>query len=322
MATGTCLVTGAAGFIGSHLTDRLLALGYRVVGMDNLLLGKRSNLAVALQNPNFIFFEADVNDYAGCLKLLRELNERSAIEFVWHLAANSDIRAGTEVPEVDLRDTFMTTFHVLKLMKSLGIRKLAFASSSAIFGNFPGAIPEESGPLWPISNYGAMKLASEASITAALEAFLERVWIFRFPNVAGSRATHGSIYDFLKKLRVNPHEMEVLGDGRQDKPYLHVSELIDAMIFIFQNANEPFNCFNIGADGSCTTVQYIAESVVREAAPKAIIRYTGGDKGWVGDVPRFTYSIEKLRQLGWAPRLTSNQAVDRAVKEVVKEIGA
>ena len=319
MQTGTCVVTGAAGFVGSHLTDCLLSLGGRVIGIDNLKLGKPANLVRAVHNPNFSFLEIDVNDYTGCLRRLKQEVKGGEIAMVWHLAANSDIRAGSEDPEVDLRDTFMTTFNTLRLMKTLGIRRLAFASSSAIYGNYPGTLTEDTGPLFPISNYGAMKLASEAVISAALETFLERAWIFRFPNVVGSRATHGAIYDFVKKLRANARELEVLGDGCQNKPYLHVSELIDAMIFISQHAANSLNYFNIGTDGSSTTVKYIAEAVVREAAPRAKIRYTGGPKGWPGDVPMFNYSIEKLRRLGWVPRLTSNEAVDRAVKEIVKE---
>ncbi|MBI3417558.1 MAG: NAD-dependent epimerase/dehydratase family protein [Verrucomicrobia bacterium] len=316
----TCLVTGAAGFIGSHLVDHLLALGHRVVGIDNLLLGKRTNLAQALRRPDFIFLEQDVNDFDGCRQKLRELVTDKPIDTVWHLAANSDIRAGTADPEVDLRHTFLTTFNVLKLMQPFGCRKLAFASSSAIYGPHPGDLTEDAGPLQPISNYGAMKLASEGVISAALETFLERAWIFRFPNVVGSRATHGVIYDFLKKLQTNAGELEVLGDGRQEKPYLHVSELIEAMIFIVQNVKEKLNPFNIGADGSATTVRYIAEAVLRATLPHARIRYTGGAQGWPGDVPKFSYSIEKLRRLGWTPKLTSDQAVDRAIAELVKEV--
>jgi len=315
----TCLLTGAAGFIGSHLADRLLALGHRVIGLDNLLLGTRANLRHALASPHFTFLEADVNDYPANLQRVRVAAGAGGVHMVWHLAANSDIRAGTADPEVDLRHTFLSTFNVLQLMRALGSRRLAFASSSAIYGDHQQALTEDAGPLRPISNYGAMKLASEAVISAALETFLERAWIFRFPNVVGSRGTHGVICDLLQKLAANPAELEVLGDGRQEKPYLHVSELVDAMIFITTHSHEPLNAFNIGPEGTATTVQYIAGRVVAEAAPQAVIRYTGGAKGWPGDVPKFNYSIAKLRRLGWAPHLTSNQAVDRAVRELVTE---
>ena len=176
-------------------------------------------------------------------------------------------------------------------------------------------LKEDTGPLLPVSNYGAMKLASEGSITAALERFLERVWICRFPNVIGSRATHGVIFDLLKKLRANPAELEVLGDGTQEKPYLHVSELVDAMLFLFERGRERLNCYNIAPEIGATTVRFIAGAVVRAAAPGAKIRYTGGLRGWVGDVPRFLYSTEKLKSLGWSPKLSSNQAVELAIRE-------
>jgi UDP-glucose 4-epimerase len=314
-----CLVTGAAGFIGSHLIDALLVLGATAVGIDNLRLGRRENLKTAFTFSRFTFYEADVNDLTACRKIIVKENRSASFDVVWHLAANSDIRAGVADPAVDLRDTFLTTHHLLKLMRELGLGQLAFASTSAIYGVHPGLLREDTGPLFPISNYGAMKLASEAIISAALESFLQRAWIFRFPNVVGSRSTHGAVYDFVQKLKQNPTELEVLGDGSQQKPYFHVSDLIEAMLFITEHAKEKLNYFNIGTADSVTTVRYIAEAVVKRMAPEARIRYTGGAKGWVGDVPRFDYSIEKLKALGWEPQLTSNQAVDRAVEEVVAE---
>lgn len=311
----TCFVTGAAGFIGSHLVDRLLAMGHRVVGIDNLVLGKKSNLSKALHSSQFIFKEADLNDYEACLEFLKTHAASGAVDTVWHMAANSDIQAGGLNPDVDLQRTFLTTYNTLKIMQELGVPQMAFASTSAIYGEHEGTLREDSGPLFPISSYGAMKLASEGIISAALERFLKRAWIFRFPNVVGPRATHGAIYDFLRKLQRDPNELEVLGDGTQEKPYLHVSELIDAMIVLFQKTKQQLNYFNIAPDASATTVRYIAEAVVRAAAPEARIRYTGGSKGWIGDVTKFSYSIEKLKAAGWSPRMTSNQAVDLAIKE-------
>ena len=309
------LVTGAAGFIGSHLVDRLLALGHGVVGVDNLTLGRRANLADALRNKQFTFCEMDVNNVEACLAFLREDASRGPIKTVWHLAANSDIQAGGRDPDLDLRLTFLTTHHVLKMMQALNIPQIVFASSSAIYGDHDGVLEGGFGPLLPVSNYGAMKLASEGSITAALERFLQRVWICRFPNVIGSRATHGVIFDFLKKLRANPAELEVLGDGAQEKPYLHVSELVDAMLFLFERGGEKVNYYNIAPETGATTVRFIAEAVVKAAAPKAAIRYTGGSRGWVGDVPKFRYSTEKLKALGWSPKLSSNEAVEQAIRE-------
>ncbi len=310
-----CLVTGAAGFIGSHLVDKLLAMGWQVLGVDNLVLGKRANLVSVIQSPAFGFEQLDVNDLDAFRQFLKAQSAIAPVETVWHLAANSDIQAGGENPDIDLQRTFLTTYNTLKLMREFGIPEIAFASTSAIYGELPGALTENSGPLHPISNYGAMKLASEGVITAGLERFLKRAWIFRFPNVVGSRATHGAIYDFLKKLKKNPGELEVLGDGSQEKPYLHVGELVDAMVFLYQKTKDRLNVFNIAPESTATTVRYMAEATVRAAAPGAKIRYTGGSKGWVGDVSKFQYSIEKLKAAGWKPRLTSNQAVELAIKE-------
>lgn len=317
-----CLVTGAAGFIGSHLVDRLLDRGATVVGIDNMKLGRRANLAAALQDARFTFHQADVNDLPAIVKIVADEGGAAPFDMAWHLAANSDIRAGGADTNVDLRDTFLTTHHLLQVMRSQGISRLAFASTSAIYGVHPGLLVEDLGPLFPISNYGAMKLASEAAISAALEAHLKQVWIFRFPNVVGSRATHGAIFDFAQKLRKNPAELEVLGDGSQEKPYFHVADLVDAMLFIVDRAEAPLNFYNIGTAGSITTVKYLAEAVVQRMSPGAKIRYTGGSKGWVGDVPKFNYSVEKLKALGWSPKLTSNEAVDRAVAEIVAEVQA
>ena len=315
------LVTGAAGFIGSHLVDALLARGCAVVGIDNLKLGRRTNLAAATANPNFKFFEADLNDLASCRRIIAEETRVAPFDVAWHLAANSDIRAGVSDPDVDLRDTFLTTYNTLKLLREFQIPRLAFASTSAIYGVQPGLLVEDMGPLFPISNYGAMKLASEAAISAALESSLQQGWIFRFPNVIGSRATHGAIYDFVHKLRQTPGELEVLGDGSQEKPYLHVSELLEAMLFIHDHAGEKLNFFNIAPGDGATTVRHIAETVVRHAAPGAAIRYTGGSRGWVGDVPKFRYCTDKLKALGWSPKLSSDAAVERAVQEVMAETG-
>jgi len=320
MPNQTHLVTGAAGFIGSHLVDRLLSLGHRVVGLDNLLLGRRENLSGALKNPGFEFEVLDVNDTARCLEYLRTKASPDGYQMAWHMAANSDIQAGVRNPEVDLNSTFLTTYNTVRIMQTLDVGRIAFASTSAIYGALEGVLREESGPLFPISSYGAMKLASEGVISAALERFGKQAWIYRFPNVIGARSTHGVIYDFLRKLKRDPAELEVLGDGTQQKPYLHVTELIDAMIFVWQKAQDRLNVFNVAPPDTSTTVRHIAEAVVRAAAPNARIRYGAGSRGWVGDVPKFAYSIARVQKLGWTPKLSSDEAVAVAIRENLTEL--
>ena len=311
----SALVTGAAGFIGSHLVDALLERGQQVIGIDNLSRGRLDNLNDALRNSRFHFCQIDMAD----LGPLRAVLGEHRFDAVWHLVANSDIAAGVADPRVDFKDTFLSTFNLLLAMRETGVKRLAFASSSAIYGCHDLALEENIGPLFPISNYGAMKLASEALISAAVESFLERAWIFRFPNVIGPRATHGIIFDLLTKLASNPPFLEVLGDGTQQKPYLHVSELLEAMLLIVARAEDRLNWFNIGPPDAGATVHEIAQAVLGEVAPAKPMRFTGGSGGWLGDVPKFRYSIEKVRRLGWAPRLTSTQAVARAVREIQRE---
>lgn len=312
----TILVTGAAGFIGSHAVDRLLMDGHRVIGIDNLTQGTLLNLTEAEKNPQFSFIQHDIQGLVALEETLKEFL-RDGIDMVWHLAANSDIQGGVENPNVDLKDTYLTTFHILALMKKYRITEIVFASTSAIYGERIDVLSEDSGPFFPISNYGAMKLASEASISAALESFLEKAWIFRFPNVVGSRATHGAIYDFVAKLKTNPAKLEVLGDGTQIKPYLHVSELLDAMFFVIENSTDALSYFNIGQAESRSTVAFMAETVRAVVSPEAQISYTGEDRGWVGDVPQFQLSIEKIERLGWKPQMSSDESVKRAVSECI-----
>lgn len=313
------LVTGVAGFIGSQLADVLLALGGTVIGVDDFSRGTKLNLALACKHPKFHLHTVDLAVESDVLGKLAPLLRQQPIDEVWHLAANSDIPAGVRDPRVDHRNTFMTTFNTLLLMRELAIPRIAFASTSAVYGERPDLLLENTGPLLPISNYGAMKLASEALISAAVEGYLQQAHIFRFPNVLGPRLTHGIIYDFLNKLRRDPSELEVLGDGTQQKPYLHVQELIEAMLFIRENAGDRVNLFNIGPEDDGATVADIARAVLAGVKSDAPIRYTGGDRGWVGDVPRFRYSVEKLAHLGWRTASTSLQVVQRTVAEALAE---
>ena len=241
---------------------------------------------------------------------------------MWHLAANSDIPAGIADANVDLRDTFLTTFNTLEIMQERGCRRLAFASSSAIYGDLGDTeLREDTGPLLPISNYGAMKLASEGAISAAAEKFLDVALIFRFPNVVGVPATHGVILDFIRRLREDPTHLDVLGDGTQQKAYLHVSDLVDAMMTIQRLNTRKLDVFNIGPVDDGVTVRRIAEETVAASFPTAQLAFGTGNKGWVGDVPRFRYSIAKLQALGWQPTLDSLGAVRRAISEIVRQEG-
>lgn len=273
------IVTGAAGFIASHIVDRLLAEGHTVTGIDNFLLGRRENLVEPLQDSRFTLIEADLANADEAASVFAAVQQRQPVTQVWHMAANSDISAGIADANVDLRNTFLTTYNTLEAMKRHGIRRLAFASSSAIYGDLPVALTETTGPLFPISNYGAMKLASEAIISAAVESHLERAWLFRFPNVIGHRSTHSVIHDFIRKLRANPRELEVLGDGNQQKNYLHVRDLVAAMFSIVELGQDKLNWFNIGNRDAGATVRFIAESVIEAMQLAARIRYTGGAKG-------------------------------------------
>ena len=314
------LITGAAGFIGCNLARKFLSEGQVVYGVDNLSLGNLGNLEHCLTSSKFAFSMVDMADCDVYRRAIARFNDTETIDEVWHLAANSDIPAGVEDSSVDLKDTFMTTFNTLKIMKEFGIRNICFASSSAIYGDLGNKpLTEDIGPLLPISNYGAMKLASEAQISAAAESALERAFIFRFPNVIGVPATHGVMLDFLRKLRDHPDELNVLGDGTQQKGYLHVHDLIDGMMHIRRNATEKVAVYNIGAGDEGVSVRSIAEQLVLRASPGAAIKYGIGNKGWSGDVPRFKYSVDKLRELGWSPLFDSKQAVTKAIAEIIEQ---
>lgn len=303
------LVTGGAGFIGSHLCDVLIADGHNVTVVDNLVLGKVENIEHLINNPNFRFLREDLNNGHAMDMIFKD----GEFDMVYHLAANSDIQKGGKDPMVDYQLTFNTTFNVLQMMKKYEVKKFFFASTSAIYGETYDVLNEDYGPLKPVSNYGAGKLASEAFISAFASTYHIQTWITRFPNVVGERFTHGVIYDFIHKLQNNPNELEVLGNGEQCKPYVYVKDLVAGIQFVINNSNEPYNVYMLGSD-TRTKVKEIAAMVIEEMGLNASIRYTGGDRGWVGDVPEFRYDLTKVNNLGWKASYDSNGAVRKAIQ--------
>jgi UDP-glucose 4-epimerase len=307
------LVTGGAGFIGSHLCERLIRRGDEVWCADNLRLGRHRNIAQLEASPTFHFLELDILDTAALAVLFRE----ARFDAVFHLAANSDIAAGAGDFRLDLEHNLMTTLAVLEAMRAHRVKRLFFASTSAVFGETDALLHEDFAPLAPISFYGASKLAAEAYISVFAHTFGGRAVVLRFPNVVGEHATHGVIYDFLRKLAADPTRLDVLGDGSQSKPYLYVGDLIDAMLLAWDKAEGPHSVYHAAGIGT-TSVKEIAEIVVAAAGrPATRIVYGAGERGWPGDVPRFRYDIARLQALGWVPQRHSTAAVHQAVERIL-----
>ena len=303
------IVTGGAGFIGSHIVDRLLSLGNEITVIDNLSSGRMEFLKAHSRDPNFKLVKLDLLD-------TEKLNKAIAgADMIYHLAANPDVRLGAADTKVHLEQNIIATYNVLEAMRINKLENIAFTSTSTVYGE--AAIiptPENYGPLIPISLYGASKLACEALITSYCHTFEMNSWIFRFANIVGPRSTHGIIVDFINKLRNDPHALEILGDGQQRKSYLHVSDCVEAMLFAVENSHEMANIFNIGSDDTINSTQ-IGEIVVMEMGLKnAKFSYTGGKRGWKGDVPRMLLSIEKIKSLGWKPLHDSHSSVVEATR--------
>jgi len=296
------LVTGGAGFIGSYLVDKLSEKN-EVTVIDNLSAGKKEYVKKAS------FIEGDLKDKNFVLKSVK------GFDWVYHLAANPDVRLGEEDKEIHLRENIIVTHNILEAMRLNGLKKIVFTSTSAVYGEAKTIpIPEDYGPLIPISLYGASKLAAEALIFSYSE-FGIQSWILRLANIIGGRSNHGIIPDFIKKLEKNPKELEVLGDGNQTKSYLHVEDCVDAIIFAAKKSNEKINIFNIGSPDTIT-VKEIVKFVIEKKAPRAKIKYTGGKQGWKGDVPKFLLDIEKLKKIGWKPKYNSRESVKKTIGEL------
>lgn len=308
------LVAGGAGFIGSHLIDSLLADGHKVICADKLIMGKQ-NIDHLDGNERFRFCEIELADQEKVDRIFSE----NAIDAVYHLAANSDIQKGGKEPNIDFNDTLLTTRTLLEGMRKANVKKMFFASTSAVYGEILDVeLTETTGGLMPVSYYGGAKLASEALISSYVSMCDMSVVIFRFPNVIGPRLTHGAIFDFIRKLRKNPAELEILGNGTQCKPYIYVLDLVEAILKLTQKFGQGEVVYNIGVTGPGTTVVHIAEIVVDEMSLEDVkFAYTGGDRGWKGDVPRFSYDISKVLSTGWSPKHTSDEAVRQTVKDAI-----
>ena len=308
------LVAGGAGFIGSHLIDSLLSEDHNVICVDKLIMGEK-NIEHLKRNSAFKFYNAELADQDAVDQIFKE----HVIDVVYHLAANSDIQKGGREPSIDFNDTLLTTRALLEGMRKADVKKLFFASTSAVYGEMPNVeLTETTGGLMPVSYYGGAKLASEALISSYVSMCDLSAVIFRFPNVIGPRLTHGAVFDFIRKLRKNPEELEILGNGTQCKPYIYVLDLVEAIIKLTRDFKVGEVVYNISVTSPGTTVTHIAEIVVQELELKDVrFAYTGGDRGWKGDVPRFSYDISKVLATGWAPKHTSDEAVRQTVKDAI-----
>ena len=304
------LITGGAGFIGSHLADRLLEKGHHVTCIDNFILGNKDNVEGALEKDNFQLVELDLFD----LDELNKLFKANHFEFVYHLAANSDIQKGTKSTTTDLTQTFMTTYNILEAMRENEVKNILFTSSSAVFGTYEGPIDEDI-VMRPESLYGAGKAASESYIRAFSNLYDINSWIIRLANTVGGRLTHGIIFDFINKIKHNDKELVVLGDGKQAKPYMHVDDLIDCMLYIVDNSNDRVNTFNVGPEDRIT-VEEIAKLTLEIYGGNQKITYTGGSSGWKGDIPTYLQNTKKIKTLGWKPRYNSREAIIKALKNI------
>lgn len=306
------IVTGGAGFIGSHIVDKLLSDDNEVTVIDNLSSGRMEFIEKHLKNPKFKFIKLDILDLEKLKKAIQ------GADIIYHFAANPDVRLGAENTKIHLEQNIVATYNVLEAMRMNKQQNIVFTSTSTVYGEATiTPTPENYGPLVPISLYGASKLACEALITSYCHTFDMKSWIFRFANIVGERSTHGIIVDFINKLRNNPNSLEILGDGQQRKSYIHVSDCVNAILFAVKNSHEMANIFNIGSNDTINSTE-IGEIVVSEMGLKDVaFSYTGGKRGWKGDVPRMLLSIETLQKLGWKPVHNSKSSVVAAVRSAL-----
>jgi UDP-glucose 4-epimerase len=309
-------ITGGAGFIGSNMTDRLLKdSSNEVTVYDNFCSGQMSYIEHHLKDKRFRLIKGDLLD----LPLLKK--SIAGHDFVFHFAANPDIAKSMLETDLDLRLGIIATYNVVESMRTNRVKMLAYSSGSGVYGDV-GLMQtaENFGPLLPISMYGASKLGAEGVISAFCGMFDLQAWIFRFANVVGPRQTHGVGFDFIRKLKKEPHKLQILGDGSQSKSYIHVSDVIDAMRFVIEKQNQNVNVFNVATD-DYIIVNEIAEIVTEEMKlSKVVFEHTGGSRGWKGDVPVVRFNIEKIHTLGWKSKYNSKQAIRLSIQELLKEL--
>ncbi len=302
------LITGSAGFIGSNLTDKLLSLGHEVVGYDNFSTGIHQFLEHAKKSPHFTLIENDLLNHDVLTQAMKD------IDFVFHLAANADVRFGTHHPHRDLEQNTVVTFNVLEAMRANNVKQIAFASTGSIYGEAT-IIPTPEHAPFPIqtSLYGASKLAAEGLIQAYCEGFGFQAYIFRFVSILGERYTHGHVFDFFKQLLMNPGQLNVLGNGKQRKSYLYIQDCLDAMLYAINKSQDRINIFNLGTDEYCEvndSIKWICDHL--NVIP--IKTYTGGDKGWIGDNPFIFLDCSRIRNLGWKPKLSIREGVLQTIQ--------
>jgi UDP-glucose 4-epimerase len=304
-------VTGAAGFIGSSLVDRLLAAGHTVVGYDNFSTGQHRFLDEASKSPHFRLVEAN---------LLNTDALRSAVadsDMVFHLAANADVRFGTDHPFKDIEQNTIATYNVLEAMRATGIKRIAFSSTGSVYGEATVFPTPENAP-FPVqtSLYGNSKVAAEGLISSYCEGFGFEGFIFRFVSILGERYTHGHVFDFYQKLLANPSRLEVLGNGKQRKSYLYIQDCIDAIMIAVDRAADRVNIFNLGQDDYCEVNQSIGWICERlQVEPR--LEYTGGERGWIGDNPFIFLDCTRMRALGWTPTLSIQKGVTTTLEYLI-----
>ena len=305
---GRVFITGAAGFIGSNLADSLLERGFAVTGYDNLSTGFPENLDKARQCAGFKMIQGDILDLPALTRAM------AGCDFVFHLAANADVRFGTEHPRRDLEQNTIATFNVLEAMRANGIGRIAFSSTGSIYGE-PDVFPTPECAPFPVqtSLYGASKLAGEGLIQAYCEGFGFTGWIFRFVSILGERYSHGHVFDFYKSLLANPRRLRVLGNGKQRKSYLYVQDCIDAMLVAIGKPQGKVNIFNLGLDEYCQVKDSIGW-ICDHLGVNPELDYTGGERGWIGDSPFIFLDCSRIRELGWKPKLKINEGVIKTLE--------